>query len=408
MANSIILGLDIGSENIKAVVAESSKGKLRLSYAFSRPSAGLRRGAIVDMEETVRAVSGVLNEIKGFYRPAIRNIYVTVGGVGGHYQLSEGSVAISRPGAEISRYDVRHAIEESRAVTLQPNRTVLHSLINEYIVDGAGDIKDPVGMSAARLKVVSLVIDVFSPALKNLRRAIRSAGGDIGGLVYAPLSASRAVLTKNQKENGVVLVDIGAETTGVAVYEEGKLIHINILPVGSKHISSDLAVALQIPVEVADKIKVSHGYAVSHDVSSRDTIDLKKIDPSIAGSPSRRYVSEVIEARLEEIFEMIDKDLALIGRSRKLPSGIVLTGGGAKLPGIVELARTKFKLTAQVGLPPSGLFEVVDHNLLEYVESPEYAALLGLILSGEDAGDIAPVGDGFTEWLKKFIRNIIP
>lgn len=408
MANNIILGLDIGSENIKAMVAESAKGKLRLSYAFSRPSAGLRRGAIVDMDEAVRAVSGVLNEIKGFHRPALRNIYVAVGGVGSHYQLSEGSVAISRPGSEVSRYDVRRAIDESCALSLPPNRTVLHTLTNEYVVDGAGDIKDPVGMSAARLKVVSMVIDVFSPALKNLRRCIKSSGGDIGGLVFSPLSASRVVLTKNQKENGVVLVDIGAETTGIAVYEEGKLIHVNIFPIGSKHISSDLAVALQIPVEVADKIKVSHGYAVSHDVSSRDTIDLKKIDPSVVGSPSRRYVSEVIEARLEEVFEMIDKDLALIGRSRKLPAGIVLTGGGAKLPGIVELARFKFKLTAQVGLPPLSLFEVVDHNLLEYVESPEYAALLGLILSGEDAGDISPIRDNFTEWLKKLIRNIIP
>lgn len=408
MANSIILGLDIGSENIKAIVVESSKGKLRLSYAFSRPSAGLRRGAIVDMDEAVRAVSAVLNEIKGFYRPAVRNIYVTVGGVGGHYQFSEGSVALARPGSEITRYDIQRAISESRAVSLPPNRTILHSLTNEYIVDGAEDIKDPVGMSAARLKVVSLVIDVFSPSLKNLRRAVKSAGGSIGGLVYGPLASARSVLTKSQKENGVVLIDIGAETTGLAVYEEGKLIHINVLPVGSKHISNDLAVALQIPVEVADKIKISHGYAVSHDVSSRDTIDFKKIDPSIAGSPSRRYVSEVIEARLEEIFEMVDKDLSLIGRSRKLPSGVVLTGGGAKLPGIVELARSKFKLTAQVGLPPSGLFEVVDHNLLEYVESPEYAAILGLVLSGEDAGDITPTGDGFTEWLKKLIRNIIP
>lgn len=408
MANSVILGLDIGSENIKTVIAEPGNGKLRLSYASSKKSSGLRRGAVVDMEEAKRAVAEALKEIRGFYKPAIKNIYVSVSGFGGHYEKTEGTIALGRPGAVINRNDILRAETEAATVPLAPNRKILHTLVNEYIVDGAPDIKDPIGMSAAKLKVSGMVIDIFTPAYKNLEKIVRSVGGEISGVVYSPLSAAISVLTKSQKENGVALIDVGAETTSLVVYEDNKLIHLNSWPVGSKNISNDLAIALQIPIEAADKLKTTYGYAVSHDISSRDTIDLKKIDTAVVGTPSRRYVSEVIEARLEEIFELIDKDLVMIGKSRKLPSGIVLTGGGAKLPGIAELAKHKFKLSTQIGLVPSGLFEVIDHNLLEYVESPEYAVVLGLILKSEDVGDISLNNDGLLENIKKVFKRLTP
>ncbi len=408
MANSVILGLDIGSENIKTVIAESGSGKLRLSYASSKKSSGLRRGSVVDMDEAKKAVGEALKEIRGFYKPAIKNIYVSISGCGGHYEKTEGTIALGRPGAVINKGDMMRAEMEAATVPLAPNRKVLHTLVNEYIVDGAPDIKDPIGMSAAKLKVSGMVIDIFTPSYKNLEKIVRSVGGEISGVVYAPLSAAISVLTKSQKENGVALIDIGSETTSLVVYEDNKLIHLNSWPVGSKNISNDLAIALQIPIEAADKLKVTYGYAVSHDVSSRDTIDLKKIDVTVVGTPSRRYVSEVIEARLEEIFELIDKDLVMIGKSRKLPSGIVLTGGGAKLPGIAELAKHKFKLSTQIGIIPTGLFEIIDHNLLEYVESPEYAVVLGLIMKSEDVGDISLTDDEIFGKVKRFLRNIIP
>ncbi len=381
MAQSLILGLDIGSDKVKAVIAEpTAEGRVVLHAGITRPSRGVRRGVVVDMEAAVAVVGDVLQEVKQLSKTALRNVYLRVGGSDVRTQTSRGITAVARANAEIHRDDIDRVTRASEAVNLPSNRMVIHTLKQEFIVDGVGDIQDPMGMVGARLEVISLIVDAFQPAVANLSKCVELAGGSIGALIFGPTASASSVLTHNQKELGVIMIDIGYGTTGIAVYEEDKLLHTKVYPFGAGHITSDLAIALKIPVETAEKVKLSYGYALASEVSSKDKIDLGKIDHEAKGVPSRKFIAEVIESRLSEIYEMVNKELASIGKERKLPAGAVLTGGGAKMPGIVELAKRELKLSTQIGLPNRASFESGSSGMVEFLESPEYASVLGLIL----------------------------
>lgn len=407
MAREQILSLDVGSNTIKAAVAESTKGaKITLQAGLVKPSRGLRRGVVVDMEEAAGAVNAVLQDIKQVSRSAIKNIYLSIGGADVHTQVSRGIVAVSRASAEIYKDDVDRVIQASEAVNLPPNRMILHTITREFIVDGVSDIQEPLGMVGARLEVISFVIDGFQPAVKNLIKCIELAGGSVSGIIFSPLSSALAVLTRNQKELGTVLIDIGYGTTGIAVYEENKLLHTKVLPVGAGHVTTDLAIALKVPVEVAEKLKISYGYAISKEVSNKESIDLAKIDVNVKGTPSRRFVSEVIESRLTEICELVNNELRLLGKAAKLPAGAVLVGGGAKMPGIVDLVKSELKLSTQIGLPSPARFEAVLPETVEFLESPEYVTNLGLILWSEALSPRgAPIGGNR---LTSFLKNLLP
>jgi len=407
MAHNTVLGLDIGSSNIKAIVAESTKDKIKLIYGVNKPSAGIRKGAVINIDEAAKAVSDVIQEIRSFYRPAIKNIFISIGDTTMKTQLSKGIVAVARASSEIGPDDINRAIQASEAINPGPNRMMLYSIPKEFTVDGLSDIKDPLGMIGSRLEVTSLIVDAFTPAVKNLKKCVEISGGSLGGLIFSPTAAARAVLTKTQKELGAVMIDIGFGTTGVAVYVEDKLVYSAIYPIGAGHITNDIAIALKVPVAIAEKIKIAYGYAVSKDVPSRDTIDLRKIDMNMTGSPSRRLIAEVIESRLEEIFELIDNDLKTLGLSGKLPAGAVLVGGGAKLPGVADLAKNCFKITTMIGLPHPVVFETHDQDLAECLELPDCATVLGLILLSNDEGNIKarPTNKGK---MMRILQNILP
>ncbi len=406
MARAPILGLDVGSNTIKAVVAEtSSDGKIILRAGLVKPSRGLRRGVVVDMEEASAAVNLVLQEIKQISKSALRNIYLNVGGSDIHTQVSRGIVAVSRASSEIYKDDVDRAVQASEAVNLPPNRAILHTITREFIVDGVGDIQEPLGMVGARLEVVSFIVDAFQPTIKNLIKCVDLGGGSVGGLIFSPLASALAVLTRNQKELGVVLIDIGYGTTGIAVYEENKILHTKVLPVGAGHVTTDLAIALKIPVEIAEKLKISYGYAISKEVSGKETIDLKKIDIGVKGTPSRRFISEVIESRLSEICELVNNELRLLGKAGKLPAGAVLVGGGAKLPGIVDLVKSELKLSTHIGLPSPSVFGVGSSELSDFLESPEYVTVLGLANWAEVMNPTRPAQGNA---LIRFLQNLLP
>jgi len=405
MAKSQILGLDIGSDTIKAVVAESgSDGKVALRAGFTRPSRGLRKGVVVDMEGATKSVTSLLEKVRESYKGAIKNIYMRVGGSDVRVQNSRGITAVSRANSEIYKDDIDRVVQASEAINLPPNRTILHTVKREFIVDGVGDIHDPLGMVGARLEVMSIIVDAFQPTIKNLSKCVELGGGSIGGLVFGPLASSESLLTDNQKELGVVSIDIGYGTTGIAVYEENKLLHTRVFPVGAGHITNDLAIALKIPVEIAEKVKLSYGYASSRGASNKEKVDLLKIDANTKGSPSRKFISEVIESRLGEICELINNDLRAIGKERQLPAGAVITGGGAKLPGIVDLFKDELKLSTQIGLAHGSAFETDSPSMLEFLESPEYALVLGLILSSHNTQErrLVPSGGSVSGWINKF------
>lgn len=407
MAHNTVLGLDIGSDSIKAVVAEPIKDRIKLLYGMTKPSAGIRKGMVVNLEDATKSVGDVIADIRNLYRSATKNIFLNIGGGNIKAQLSKGIVAVARASSEIGSDDISRAIQASEAVNLGPNRMMLYSIPKEFTVDGISDIKDPLGMVGSRLEVTSFIVDAFTPSVKNLRKCVEVSSGCINGLVFSPIASARAVLTKTQKELGVVMIDIGFGTTGITVYEEDKLIHAAVYPVGAGHITNDIAVALKIPVAAAEKIKITYGYAVSKDVPSRETIDLHKVDINMTGSPSRRFVAEVIESRLEEIFEFVENDLRLLGLSGKLPAGAVLVGGGSKLSGIADLAKSCLKITTMIGLPQATAFEVQDQSLLEYVESPDCAAVLGLILLSNDEGNLRIKSDK-KGMIARIFKNILP
>jgi len=407
MAQPQILGLDIGTDTIKAVIAEpTGEGKILLSAGFTSPSRGLRKGVVVDMESATRAVTNLTDKVREASKSALKNIYLRVGGSDVGVKNSRGITAVSRANSEIYKDDVDRVVQASEAINLPPNRMILHTVKREFIVDGVGDIQDPLGMVGARLEVLSLIIDAFAPTIRNLSKCVELAGGSIGGLVFGPLASASSLLTGNQKELGVVSVDIGYGTTGVAVYEENKLLHTRVFPVGAGHITNDLAIALKIPVETAEKVKLNYGYASSKGISNKEKIDLQKIDANTKGSPSRKFIAEVIESRLAEICDLISNDLDVIGKERQLPAGVVITGGGAKLSGTAELFKEELKLATQIGIPNSSVFETETEGMVEFLESPEYALVLGLVLSSHEREERRLSASGGS--VSSFIKNFLP
>lgn len=410
MAKNIVLGLDIGSNSIKAVIAEPNRdGKMVLLTGMVKPSKGIRRGVVVDMDAAAGQINSVLQSVKDISKDALRNIYINVGGVDIHSQISRGSGAVSRASSEIYKDDIERVVKTSEAVNLPSNRIILHTLTKEFIVDGVGDIQDPLGMVGSRLEVVNYIIDAFDPAVKNVIKCVEIAGGSVSVPIFNPLASNLSVLTNNQRELGVVLIDIGYNTTGIAVYEEGKLMHTKMLPVGAGHITNDIAIALKIPVEVAEKIKLNYGYATASGVPAKESVDLKDIDINLKGSPSKKFIAEVIESRLSEICDLINTELARIDRAGKLPGGAVIVGGGAKLPGITELFKTELKLSTQIGLPNPQFFESGPQNTIDFLESPEFTCMLGLLLSSDEFREGSRAsGDSVIRKVSGFLKNFLP
>ncbi len=377
-----ILGLDIGTSEIKVAIAENREGKPALISVFKQPSAGLRKGAVVDLAEASSAVAKALFEAKKVSRASLKKIYVNIGTHQMKAQLSKGIVAISRSDSEIYQDDVDRVIQLSQAINLSANRMIVHNITREYILDGVPDVYDPVGLGGSRLEVSSVIVDAFAPHIKSVMRAIELAGGQYAGMFLDPLASARAVLSKRQKDLGVLLVDLGFGTTSMSVYEENKLTGTAVFPVGASNVTNDLAVVLKIPVGAAENVKLNYAYAVSGDVNAKESVDMRKFVPDAKGSVSRRFIAEIAETRLAEIFEFVNNELRVLKKAGKLAGGVVLTGGGAKLPGITELAKNTLKLSAQIGCASTE--EWAGDGFMEALEDPEFATVLGLVLSGAE------------------------
>jgi cell division protein FtsA len=381
----MITGIDIGTSSVKVAVGEQVGSKISLVHAAKESCSGLRRGAVIDVVEVSRTVNRALADIKKFSKSATKNIYLSIGTSQVNMQVSRGIVAVSRADAEIYQDDIDRAVRASQAVNLPQNRMIVHTLTREFVVDGAGDITDPLGLSGSRLEVQSVIVDAFSPHVKNLIRSVELAGGEIGGLVFAPLVAARAALAKRQRDLGAVLVDIGFGTTGMSVYEENKLLSVMKFPIGAGNITNDLGVGLKVPIDAAEEIKLEYGNAVARDVNTKDLVDITKLVPDAKGPVSRRFIADIIESRMGEIFDLVNAELKACGKYAELPGGVVIVGGGAKLPGVTDLAKQDMRLSAQIGSTIAE--EWVDEGgaFKEYLEDPEFVSALGLVLWGADA-----------------------
>ncbi len=417
MSDQIITGLDIGSSHIRIVVGQvipsEEKREIHIIGAVDVPSEGISKGAITSIEDAVSSVSSALEQAERVTGVPVNSAWVGISGSHILAQESKGVVGVSRSDGEIKEEDVERSIEAARTVATPSNYEILHVLPKSFTIDGQGGIKDPVGMTGIRLEVDAEIIQGLSSQIKNITKCVYRTGLDIEDLVLSVLSCAEAVLTPRQKELGVVLVNIGATTASVIVFEEGDVLHTAVIPIGGDHITSDIAIGLRTSIDVAERIKIEQGTAITKGFSKKDEINLADFGAQDEEMVSLKYVAEIIEARVEEIMEKIDTELKKIDRSGMLPAGVVLTGGSAKLKGIVEVAKSKLRLPASLGYS-MGVTSVTDKT-----QDLGFSTAVGLVLwGGEIVGQKSqPLGkilgkikgvDKASGQIKKWIKSLIP
>lgn len=387
MKENIIAGLDIGSTAIRLVVGQkifnnnTQKEILQIIGAVEAPAQGINKGIVNSIEDATSSISACLEKAERLIGVPLNSVWVSINGPSIRCEKSKGVVAVSRSDSEITEEDIERAIEASQALSVPPNYEILHVIPVKFSVDNQGDIKDPRGMTGVRLEVETLVVQGLSSHIKNLTKAIYRTGLDIEDLVLSPLSAAEAVLSAKQKELGAAVVNIGSSTTSLAVFEEGELLHAAILPIGSEHITADVAIGLRCPINLAERVKLEYGSADAEQFGKRDEVDISDLanEEDIKEENmiiSRKYLSEIISARTEEIFEKIDNELKKIDRSGMLPAGIFFIGGGAKLADLVGAAKEKLRLPACL----AGSKNIL--TTIEKVNDPVYLNALGLVAWG--------------------------
>lgn len=403
---NLITGLDIGSAQIKCIVAEEKKdGGLGVIAAVKHPSAGFRKGSLVDAEEATHVLRDLVIDLSKISKRAAQNVYVNLNGEHVKPRPSRGSVVISRPDLEIQQEDIDRALQHSKALKLTPNYLVLHNIPREYFVDDVGDIYNPLGMTGNRLEVSTLIIEAFSPQATLLMKTLERVGFKVGGVIFNPLATARAVLSKRQKDLGALMIDLGYGSTTMVVFDEGKVLHAKSFPVGTSHVTNDIAIGLKTSIEAAEKIKLTYGFAMAKEIGRRDVVNLGEFDESASGEVSKRFVAEIIEIRLAEILDLVNNELKALGRFGQLPGGAVVTGGGVKLPGTTELVRRELKLPAHIGLPDLNDFEILNPAHREMIDDPEFGTAVGLVLWSHHENQVT---GGAAGSLKKFFKNFIP
>lgn len=402
---NIITGIDIGSGAIRIAVGKASGNEVQILGLVETHSEGVSKGVIVELEDTVTSVSRAVDQIERLIGFPINHAYVGISGSHIISQDSRGMIAIARADGEIHQDDVVRVLEAAQSVATLPNYEVLHVIPRSFTVDNQPEIKDPIGMTGVRIEVNAQIILGLTSQIKNLRKCLYRVGVSDDELVFNPLACAEAVLNKKQKELGVVVVNIGSATTSIAVFEEGDLLLAKVLPVGARYITSDISIGLRIPFDLAEVIKIKYGSAYPSLVNKHEIINLKDLDKKEEGAVSRKELAEIIEARSEEIFKLVDKELQTIERSGKLPAGVVLTGGGANLPGSVELAKKIFRLPASLGIPTGFVSQV------EKANDPSFSVAIGLILWAKQTQSLNRESKSKFinfSWFRKIFKNLLP
>ncbi len=402
----------MGNSQVKVVIAKMNRDSLHpeIVGAGMAPSHGLRKGTVVDMEEVVKSIREAVAQAQSMAGAQIRRAYLSVNGQHINTQVSRGVIAVSRADNEISQSDIDRVLHAASVVSLPANREVVDVIARNYIVDGTEYIKNPLGMKGVRLEAEVFIIDGLAPHLRNLAKCVNENNIEVAGLVYAPMAAAYAALDKSQKEYGVLHLDFGGGTSSITVFEEADLIHNAVLPIGSRHITNDLAIALRTSLDVAEKIKLEHASTSAvEDLRSRQNIDLSAVMNEEGFVYPRKQIIKVVDARAFELLDMVQAELKRISRFGRLPAGIVISGGGANLPGFALLAKDVLKLPVRVARP------IHIDGVPDLVADPAFAVATGLVLWGaeRELGDGERSGFGFSVqtglvqkalgWLKNFL-----
>lgn len=411
----IITGLDIGSTGIRIAIGQSTPDErlgadIQIIGTTEVASAGIQKGAITSIEEAVSSVAHVLEEVERLVGLPIEHAWVGISGTQIISQESRGVVAVAKIDGEISSEDVDRVIVAAQTVASPLNHEVLHILPKTYTVDGQTGIKDPIGMTGVRLEVDAQIIYSATPHIKNISKAIYRTGIDIDELALTAVATADAVLSERQKQLGVALVDLGGSTTTIAVYEEGNLIHLATIPLGSNHITNDLALGLQTSIEVAERIKIAFGGCSVQGVQKTDKIQLRDVGAE-PQEVSKRFIIEIISARVLEILEKINEELRKVQRQSLLPAGLVFVGGGAKLKDITTLTKEALHMNAMYGFP-TGMRSATDK-----INDLSFTASIALVRWGAMAGGGSvsrslpfklPGGKQAVDQVRKLFRFLVP
>ena len=405
----IIASLDVGSSKIRSVIAlvEEDKKMPNIVGVGVAPSTGMRKGNIIDVDEAISNISAALEDAERMSGAPIHHVFIGVNGNHVESFDSKGVIAISHAGSEIIEDDINRVLEAAQAVNMPSNRRILRIIPKSFSIDDQKGIKNPVGMIGVRLEVDAHIITGQATIIQNIEKAVHQSGVDIDDIVPASLGAAEAVLSRRQKELGVVVVDIGCGSTSIAVYEEGAPLHTASLPVGGESVTNDVAIGLRTSIDAAEKIKIEYGTTMPEDVNDRETIDLSLISKIDNQKISKKHLADIIEARYHEIFVMVKDELRAIARDGMLPAGAILTGAGVKMPGCLDLAREVLGLPVQMGFPT----EV--EGVVDKIDDPAYATAIGLVVwgskyEGRSYGfggmDMKKFFGGIKGWLK----NLLP
>ncbi len=372
-----ITALDIGTTKVSVLIVEpSDSGTLDVIGVGLAPSRGMRRGVVVNLDACVASIKQAVEEAELMAGCAVDRAFVGVAGAHVRGINSRGVVAIASRDHEVGRDDVQRVLAAARAVNIPPDREIIHVLAQEFVVDDQDGIHDPVGMTGAKLEANVHIVTASVTAAQNLINSVNRAGVEVEEVVLEQLAAAEAVLTADEKEMGVALVDIGAGTTDLVIFERGAIRHIASLPTGGEHVTSDIAVGLRTPIPEAERIKKKHGCALASLVGEEDTVEV----PSVGGRKprvlSRQILCEIIQPRVEEIFALVAGEFVRSAFDRSLHAGVVLTGGGSMLEGIQEIAEDALDLAVRRGAP-AGL-----GGLSESIDSPQFTTSVGLALYG--------------------------
>ncbi|MBX3003405.1 MAG: cell division protein FtsA [Anaerolineales bacterium] len=408
MAAPIVVGIDIGTTKICTIVARVEQdGRVRVLGVGNEPSQGVRKGTVVDINAVTRAISHSIDKAERSSGLEITSALVSLAGA--HVSSANNIGAVGIANRVISHEDVGRALEVARAVAIPHNREVVHVIQRGFVVDGQDGIAIPVGMHGYRLEAQVHIITAASSVVDNLRQCVAESNVGVSQFVLNPLASAEAVLTPTEREMGVVVCDIGGGTTDMALLVEGDVLHTSVLGVGGNHVTSDIAHGLRLPFSQAEEIKLRYGHALPGEIDPTETFAVKAVGASEAMEINRHEMSQIIEARMEEVFTLLHEEIGRTGYAELLPAGVVLTGGSSLLKGLPELASRVLHMPVRVGQPDK-LTGMVDK-----LQSPAYATSVGLLkwavlmneVSPNSASSNGTHGDKSIDW-KEWVKRFLP
>ncbi len=373
---NLIAGLDIGTTKICTIIAENSSEGIDIVGIGTHPSKGLKKGMIVDIGATIESIRKAIKEAERMADHEIETVYTGISG--GHIKSFNSHGVIAIKNREVKRSDIKRSIDAARAIAIPVDREIIHVLPQEFIVDDQRGIRDPLGMSGMRLEAKVHVVTGAVTSAQNIIKCANRTGLDVKDIILQQLASSEAVLTADEKELGVALVDMGGGTTDTAIFFNGSIGYTSIIPVGGNHFTSDIALGLRTPIKEAERIKKEYGCAIAHSVDRDEMIEVMSTDGKETRTISRRTLCEIIEPRAEELLQLIHKEILKSELAEFLGAGVVLTGGASMMPGIRELAEKIFKLPVRIGYP-RGV-----RGLKDVVNNPMFATGVGLVLYGSN------------------------